>query len=83
MEVSAEAEAGRVRLVVRDNGIGIAPEARGKIFGIFERFHSGYEGTGIGLAVVRRAMERMGGSVDFCSEPGKGSRFCLELTPAP
>ncbi len=83
VEVSAEAEAGRVRLVVRDNGIGIAPEARGKIFGIFERFHSGYEGTGIGLAVVRRAMERMGGSVDFCSEPGKGSRFCLELTPAP
>ena len=82
VEVSAETREGRARLVVVDNGIGIAPEARGKIFGIFERFHRGYEGTGIGLAVVRRAMERMGGSVDFSSEPGKGSRFHLELTLA-
>jgi PAS domain S-box-containing protein len=82
VEVSAETLGERVRLAVLDNGIGIPPEARGKIFGIFERLHNGYEGTGIGLAVVRRAMERMGGSVDFCSEPGKGSRFCLELTLA-
>lgn len=39
-------------------------------------------GVGIGPAMVWRAMERMGGSADFCSEPGKGSRFCLELTLA-
>lgn len=83
VEVSGEVEGGLARLVVSDNGVGIAPEARGKIFGIFERFHSGYEGTGVGLAVVRRAMERMGGSVTFTSQPGQGSRFCLELPLAP
>lgn len=81
--VTAEVGGGRARLRVQDNGIGIAPEARGKIFGIFERFHRGYEGTGIGLAVVRRAMERMGGSVNFSSEPGCGSCFCLEIPIAP
>lgn len=83
VEVTAETGGGRARLYVRDNGVGIAPEARGRIFGIFERFHSGYEGTGVGLAVVRRAMERMGGAVTFDSEPGRGSRFCLELPLAP
>ena len=58
---------------------GVAEEARGKIFGIFERFHTDYEGTGIGLAVVRRAAERMGGGVSFTSAPGAGSRFTLEI----
>ena len=68
---------------MQDNGIGIAPEARGKIFGIFERFNSDYDGTGIGLAVVRRAMERMGGAVGYSSVPGVGSRFWLDLAFAP
>ena len=69
------------RLWVEDNGIGIAPGAHEKIFGIFERV-SGLEhaeGTGIGLAIVARAMERMGGTCGVESEPGKGSRFWLEL----
>jgi signal transduction histidine kinase len=71
-----------VRLWVEDNGIGIAPGAQRKIFEVFQRLHSEYEGTGLGLAIVRKAAERMGGSVGLESEPGKGSRFWLEL-PAP
>lgn len=82
VEVSAELSGGRARICVQDNGIGIEEAARAKIFGIFERLHTGYEGTGIGLAVVRRAIERMGGAVSVSSGPGQGSRFCLELNPA-
>jgi PAS domain S-box-containing protein len=75
----------RVRLWVEDNGIGIAPEHLDRIFGVFQRLHSlaDYSGTGIGLAIVKRAMERMGGQVGVESEPGKGSRFWIELKRAP
>jgi PAS domain S-box-containing protein len=73
-----------VRIWVKDQGIGIPPEAHQKIFGIFERGATSecYEGTGIGLAIVARAMQRMGGSCGVESEPGKGSRFWLELPAA-
>jgi signal transduction histidine kinase len=66
---------------VEDNGIGIAAESREKIFGIFERLdrHDQYEGTGIGLAIVARAIQRMGGSCGVESATGGGSRFWLEL----
>jgi signal transduction histidine kinase len=71
------------RIWVEDNGIGIAPQYRDRIFGIFERLHgSNYAGTGIGLAIVRKGVERMNGSVGFESEPGKGSRFWFELRKA-
>ncbi|TLY49409.1 MAG: HAMP domain-containing protein, partial [Gemmatimonadetes bacterium] len=75
---------GRVRLWVEDNGIGIAPEHHERIFRVFERLHraADYPGTGIGLAIVRKAMERMGGSVGVESELGRGSRFWIELPPA-
>jgi PAS domain S-box-containing protein len=55
-----------------------------RIFGMFQRLHDsrGYAGTGIGLAIVRKAIERLGGEVGVESEPGKGSRFCLELPQA-
>jgi|GEM_PF-2483332 len=72
---------------VSDNGIGIAPEHHSRIFKVFERLHTleKYPGTGIGLAIVRKAMERMGGSVGLISEPGAGTRFWIELaiTPSP
>ncbi len=71
----------RRRIWIEDNGIGIPPEAHHKIFGIFERV-SGLdhvEGTGIGLAIVARAVQQMGGACGVESEVGRGSRFWLEL----
>jgi signal transduction histidine kinase len=73
-----------VRIWIEDNGIGIAPEARSRLFGMFQRLHTRneYEGTGVGLAIVRRAAERMNGRVGVESEPGRGSRFWIELPEA-
>ena len=56
-----------------------AKEHQEQIFHIFQQVHKSHEGTGIGLAIVRKAMERMGGAVGVESEPGKGSRFWLQL----
>ncbi len=73
-----------VRLWVEDNGIGIAPEHQERIFHPFERLHGRetYPGTGIGLAIVRKGMERMGGCAGVESELGHGSRFWIELPQA-
>ncbi|MBW4688202.1 MAG: response regulator [Komarekiella atlantica HA4396-MV6] len=70
-----------VRLWVEDNGIGIQPQYSERIFGVFERLHSieAYPGTGIGLAIVRKGIERMGGQAGMESEIGQGSRFWIEL----
>jgi len=70
---------GHVRLSFKDNGIGMQKGAKDKIFQVFQRLDHNYEGTGIGLAIVKKAAERMGGKVGFDSEPGKGSTFWLEL----
>jgi PAS domain S-box-containing protein len=77
----AEERNGWIRLNVVDNGIGIDPEHHEIIFRIFERLHSieTYPGTGIGLAFVKRGMERMKGKVGVASEIGKGSQFWIEL----
>jgi signal transduction histidine kinase len=68
-----------------DNGIGIAPEHQEQIFHVFERLHGmeQFPGTGIGLAVVRRGVERMGGHVGVESAVGAGSRFWIELPRDP
>lgn len=81
----AEPSAEFIQLSVRDNGIGICQEDQQKLFEPFKRLNSktDYPGTGLGLAIVRRAVERMGGSVGVESEPGKGSRFWLELVKQP
>src|SRR6185369_10906346 len=70
-----------VRLWIEDSGIGIRPEYHERIFRMFERLHGGdaYPGTGIGLAIVRKGVERMGGVVGVESHPGEGSRFWVEL----
>jgi signal transduction histidine kinase len=70
-----------LRVWVEDNGIGIAPEHCERIFRIFERLHDRdkYTGTGIGLAIVQKAITRMGGKVGVESELGRGSRFWFEL----
>lgn len=71
----------RVRIWIEDNGIGIPPEAHQKIFGIFERVSGNdhIEGTGIGLAIVARAVQQMGGRCGVESELGRGARFWLEF----
>ncbi len=75
----------RVRVEVRDNGIGVAAEDHGRIFRAFERTAEahGRQGTGLGLAIVRKAVERMGGRVGLESEPDVGSTFWIELEKAP
>jgi signal transduction histidine kinase len=73
-----------VRVWVEDNGIGIEKEFQERIFGLFERHAPSpeYPGTGVGLAIVRKAAERMGGTVGVESAPGQGSRFWVELSRA-
>ncbi len=70
-----------VRLWIEDNGIGISPEDRQKIFEVFIRLHgiNSYPGTGVGLAFVKRGMERLKGRVGVESELGVGSKFWIEL----
>jgi len=81
---SEERPGGIVRIWVEDNGIGISPEYHERIFHVFERLHTtAYVGTGIGLAIVQKGMERMGGCVGVESAPGAGSRFWIELAKAP
>jgi PAS domain S-box-containing protein len=84
VEIWAERQPGVVRVWVADEGIGIAPQYHKKIFGLFQRLHSheSYPGTGIGLALVRRGVERMGGRIGLESDLGKGSRFWFELKEA-
>lgn len=79
LKIWAEPYGARVRLFFQDNGIGVPREAQERIFGMFQRLDKCYEGTGIGLAIVRRAAERMGGQVGVDSQPQIGSRFWLEL----
>jgi signal transduction histidine kinase len=74
---------GHVRAWLRDNGIGIAPEHQERIFRLFERVETLNEpGTGVGLSIVRKGMERMRGRVGVESAPGQGSRFWIELPKA-
>jgi signal transduction histidine kinase len=79
IDIRAEQKGSIVQLWVEDNGIGIAPEHQERIFKLFERVAADYEGTGVGLAVVAKAMECMGGSVGVESELDKGSRFWIRL----
>ncbi len=79
----AEERGERVRLWVEDQGIGIEPEQHERVFRVFERLHGGrYSGTGVGLAIVRKGAERMGGRAGVESAPGAGSRFWIELPRA-
>ena len=72
-----------VRLWIEDNGIGISAVDIAKLFSMFQRLEpNAYPGTGMGLAMVKKAAERMGGRVGVESEPGKGSRFWVELKAA-
>jgi signal transduction histidine kinase len=85
VRIGYDANATQARLWFQDNGIGIKPEHQKRLFGMFERVHpeKAYEGTGIGLAIVRKAVERMNGAVGVESDGVTGSKFWFELPIAP
>jgi PAS domain S-box-containing protein len=85
VEVSAEQIDGWIRLWVSDNGIGIEARHHELIFSVLERLHDieTYPGTGIGLAMVKKGVQRLGGQVGLESTIGVGSRFWIELPTSP
>jgi PAS domain S-box-containing protein len=84
VRVWAESRGPHVRLWIEDSGIGIAPEHCERIMRVFERLHGEdeYPGTGIGLAIAKKAISRLGGHLGVESELGHGSRFWIELPHA-
>jgi PAS domain S-box-containing protein len=81
VRIRSEKQGGQVRLWVEDNGIGILPEHQARVWGMFERIYPQhlYEGTGIGLAIVRKTIERMDGTVGLVSDGATGSKFWIQL----
>ncbi|HEY7074416.1 MAG TPA: PAS domain S-box protein [Solirubrobacteraceae bacterium] len=78
--ISGECSDNHVEVAVEDNGIGLAEADRERIFGVFARAQTGVPGTGMGLAIVRRMLERHGGTIAAESPgPGRGSRFIVRL----
>ena len=82
VRIRSERRGDRVCLWCEDNGIGISADLQSRVFVMFQRLSKDYEGTGIGLTLVKKVVERMGGSVGVESEPGRGSRFWVELKAA-
>ncbi len=82
VRATVDAQAQRCELVVQDNGIGFDEKYLDRLFNVFQRLHgrsSKYEGTGIGLAICRKIVERHGGSIRASSTPGEGATFTVML----
>ena len=82
VEVSYNQTETHHQIIISDNGIGIDKQYHDKIFEMFKRLHNrgAYEGSGIGLAIVKLVTEKLGGTVELESEVGKGTKFILRLT---
>jgi light-regulated signal transduction histidine kinase (bacteriophytochrome) len=81
IQVSAQRDGAHWRFGVRDNGIGIDPQQATRLFQVFQRLHarSEYPGTGIGLAICKKIVERHGGRIWEESTPGQGATFFFTL----
>jgi signal transduction histidine kinase len=81
VRISADRMDGMWKLTVADNGIGIEAGYQRQIFGLFQRLHGGgkYTGSGIGLAICQKIVQRYGGGIWVESEPGRGSQFMFTL----
>lgn len=80
IQITATREEDWLKICVKDNGIGIAPEHHERIFGLFKRLHGAdVEGTGIGLAICKRLVDAYGGTIGVESNKGKGAKVCFTL----
>ncbi len=80
VEITWESSADHVTVYFTDNGLGIPADARGRVFNMFERIHPDFPGTGIGLRIVHRAIERLQGKIGLGAAPsGRGTQFWIKL----
>jgi signal transduction histidine kinase len=81
--VSAVQKGDRWQFSFRDNGVGIPPHERERVFGLFSRLDASRSGTGVGLALCRRAIEKLGGTIWIAPDTGSGTTFCFTIPVRP